>query len=310
MDFRHLEYFCEIAKENNVTKAAANLYVSQSAVNQYLLKLEKELGTQLFVRNHRNWKLTQAGEIYLEGCRKALLIRDDTYNAIQDLVDSRASSLTIGLTPTRGLTMFTEIFPELMRSFPGLKISPIEMSAMSQQRASIDGTIDLGFLLLAESQLDSQNYIDLGEEEIILVVPVSHPLCSTYQDSGELPTISLRQLKDFPFALTRQRSTFRGLCDRMFEKAGFDPEILMETSNTAHVTKITETGQCCGLIPYYYADTENPHYRCFRLKQHPVWHLYILHREEMYLTKAEEEFIRLSRAYWKKHIRNPASDHS
>ena len=44
MDFRHLDYFIEIARENNISKAAKKLYVSQSAVNQYLLKLEAELG--------------------------------------------------------------------------------------------------------------------------------------------------------------------------------------------------------------------------------------------------------------------------
>ena len=77
MDFRHLEYFIEMARENNITRAAERLYVSQSAVNQHLLKLEAELGTQLFVRSRRNWRLTEAGEIYLEGCRKAMLIRQE-----------------------------------------------------------------------------------------------------------------------------------------------------------------------------------------------------------------------------------------
>ena len=45
MDFRECEYMVEIAKENNITKAAKNLFISQSALNQQLLKLEKELGT-------------------------------------------------------------------------------------------------------------------------------------------------------------------------------------------------------------------------------------------------------------------------
>ena len=41
MDFRECEYMVEIAKENNITKAAKNLFISQSALNQQLLKLEK-----------------------------------------------------------------------------------------------------------------------------------------------------------------------------------------------------------------------------------------------------------------------------
>ena len=50
MYFRYLEYFLEIARDNNISKAAERLFVSQSAVNQYLLKLENELGTKLFER--------------------------------------------------------------------------------------------------------------------------------------------------------------------------------------------------------------------------------------------------------------------
>ena len=88
MDFRECEYMVEIAKENNITKAAKNLFISQSALNQQLLKLEKELGTQLFVRSRTDWHPTEAGEAYLQGARKALLIKQDTYKKIYNITHS------------------------------------------------------------------------------------------------------------------------------------------------------------------------------------------------------------------------------
>lgn len=51
MDFKLLEYILMIATENNITKAAKKLFISQSALNQQLLKLESELGTKLFYRS-------------------------------------------------------------------------------------------------------------------------------------------------------------------------------------------------------------------------------------------------------------------
>ena len=48
MDLKQLEYIVKIAEENSITKAAEQLYITQSALNQQLLKLENELGTQLF----------------------------------------------------------------------------------------------------------------------------------------------------------------------------------------------------------------------------------------------------------------------
>lgn len=52
MDTRHLKYFITIAQKGNMTKAADELYVSQSSLSQYLAKLEQELGVPLFERTH------------------------------------------------------------------------------------------------------------------------------------------------------------------------------------------------------------------------------------------------------------------
>ena len=72
MDLRQLEYIVQIAEENNITRAAEKLYITQSALNQQLLKLEKELGVPLFHRSRTDWHPTEAGEIYLSAARKML----------------------------------------------------------------------------------------------------------------------------------------------------------------------------------------------------------------------------------------------
>ena len=109
MDTKQIEYILKIAEENNITKAAEKLFITQSALNQQLLKLEKELGTPLFHRSRTNWRLTEAGEIYVEGAKAALQIKNTTYNKIYDVVSARKGHLILGLTPGRGLRMFTAI---------------------------------------------------------------------------------------------------------------------------------------------------------------------------------------------------------
>lgn len=65
MNFKQCIIFREIAKTKNFTKAANNLYLTQSAVSHTIKELEKEAGTQLFERLHRSVKLTPPGEIFL-----------------------------------------------------------------------------------------------------------------------------------------------------------------------------------------------------------------------------------------------------
>ena len=208
MDFRECEYMVEIAKENNITKAAKNLFISQSALNQQLLKLEKELGTQLFVRSRTDWHPTEAGEAYLQGAQKALLIKQDTYKRIYNITHSGKSELKIGLTTNRGIRMFTQIYPKLHKKYDELRISPQEMSVANLQQELKAGTIDLGFVTLRADQRTNDDYLTIGSEEMCVLVPRMHPLCDRYSFSGsELPVINLKDIKYEPFVVMSHAST-------------------------------------------------------------------------------------------------------
>ena len=61
MELRQLKYFSAVAKQLSFTKAAATLFVSQSAISQQISALESELGIQLLVRDKHAVSLTQAG---------------------------------------------------------------------------------------------------------------------------------------------------------------------------------------------------------------------------------------------------------
>lgn len=319
MDFRYLEYFVEIARENNISRAAERLHVSQSAVNQYLLKLEKELNTQLFIRTPRNWQLTKAGEVYLEGCRKALLIRQDTYRQITEIIQSHKTKLTVGLTPNRGLVMFTSIFPKLHEKYPELTITPIELNAQEQMKAMAYGRIDLGFMVQRENKISQYTCIDLCAEEMVVQVPISHPICHSIKEPEEiaiapcgeypiLPTIDLCHLREMPFVLTREGSSggvLREISDSVFQEAGFTPNVLMDTTETPHIVQMAKICECCGIIPRYYADTNSSAFRYFALSSHPIWHLLIFYRSDGFLTQASKDYISLAKTFWTQHLIPP-----
>ena len=65
LNFHHLHYFWAVAKEGNLTRAAAQLHVSQSALSNQIKQLEEQLGQALFARVGRGLKLTEAGQLAL-----------------------------------------------------------------------------------------------------------------------------------------------------------------------------------------------------------------------------------------------------
>lgn len=70
MDFRQLEYIVAIAENKSISKAAETLFISQSGLNQQLIKLEKELGLQLFDRNKHFLRPTKAGGDLCQKCHR------------------------------------------------------------------------------------------------------------------------------------------------------------------------------------------------------------------------------------------------
>lgn len=298
MDLKQLEYIIKIAEENNITKAAEKLFITQSALNQQLLRLENELGTQLFVRSRSNWHLTRAGEIYVENAKKIVRIKKDTYNQINDLIDIKKGKLVIGLTPERGSEMFASIYPIFYKKYPNVKIEPLEMAVKQQQHEITLGNLDIGFLTLQSFQKTNDEYIHICSEDIILAVPKAHPLAHLGGKLGvKLPQVSLECFKDDSFAIIQKGSTLREIYDNLIAEEDINPHILLETRSCHNLYNMVDEGICCSVFPITYAlDSSNVSY--FSIKQKPVWEVYASYKKGSYLSSVAKEFIKIATEYW------------
>ncbi|MEH7073770.1 LysR family transcriptional regulator [Neobacillus drentensis] len=302
MDLKQLEYMIKIAEENNITKAAKKLFITQSALNQQLLRLEKELGTQLFLRSKRNWHLTQAGEIYVENAKKMVRIKLDTYNQINDLIEIKKGQLRIGLTPERGPEMFAAIYPIFYKKYPNVKIEPFEMGVKQQQDEITQGNLDIGFLTLQSFQKTNDNYLPICTEEIILAVPKAHRLAHLGGRIGEkLPEISLSCFNHDSFAIMQKGSTLREIYDNLISEEDFDPNILLETRSVHNLYHMVAEGICCSVIPSAYAkDSSTVSY--FTITQKPVWEVCVSYQKGSYLSNVAKDLIKLATDYWTKKL--------
>src|SRR5277367_1538484 len=83
MELRHLRYFVVVAEEQNVTRAAERLHVSQPPLSRQIRDLEEELGVELFRRTAKSLALTEAGKIFLREARAVLLRTDQAVEAVR-----------------------------------------------------------------------------------------------------------------------------------------------------------------------------------------------------------------------------------
>lgn len=301
MDLKQLEYIVEIAKEKNITKAAEKLFITQSALNQQLLKLEKDLGSPLFYRSRTNWHLTEVGEIYINAAKEILGIKKETYNQISDLINMKNTHLSIGLTPERGISMFASVYPEFHKLHPNVIVDPIELSVREQEFMINRRELDVGFLTLSDDMQKNNNvYTSILTEDIIVAIPANHPLAkygSTYGSS--LNDIDLSLLKDDNFVLISKGSTIREAVNPLFQEAGFLPKLLFETQSCRTLIYMVKKNLCCTILPQHYAiNSDDVVY--FSLPQKPQLRVVAMYKKGSYLSKATEDFIKLASAYWNK----------
>lgn len=302
MDLKQIEYIVKIDDEHSITRAAEKLFVTQSALNQQLLRLEKELGAPLFHRSKVDMRPTEIGQVYLDNAREILRIKQRTYNLINDMTDAKKGRLSIGFTPGRGSEMFTHVYPSFHQAYPNVIVEPHELSVHRQQQMISQGNLDIGFQTLSERQKTDSEYIKLGEEEIFLLVPSIHPaaeqLAAAQTASAPFPIANLALFQYEPFVLMYKESTIRAITDEIFRKSGFTPNVLFETASNNTVLSMIEANLCCGVVPEYYVRRLPKGISCFAFPTHPSWDIVANYRKNGYLSEAAKYFIELVRNFW------------
>ena len=299
MDTRLIEHILKIAEEKSITKAAEKLYLTQSALNQQLLHLEHELGTPLFKRSKANWGPTRAGEIYLEGAREMLRVKQNTYSQISDLTHGYTGTIRVGMTPVRGPDMFIHVYPAFHEQYPNLVVVPYELNVFQMQKLVTAGDLDLGFMTLFESQRDDNEYQNLYEEEILIAVPEAWNLEGAVMEAGKRrPRLPLLALKDRPMILLRKQTTMRPVLDRLFRARQVVPQILFDTANPATILEMVRAGICCGIVAESTAQGFEQGIRYYSFEKPLRWNVAVSYPKGAFLNQAEKLFIQQAREYW------------
>lgn len=104
-----LEYFIEVVEQNNFTKAAEKLFISQSALSKSIQSLEKELDTSLFTRDPRELKLTEEGRLVYHYAKDVLNYWHDRTAELFSSSNYKKGTLRFGLPPSAGSVYFSRV---------------------------------------------------------------------------------------------------------------------------------------------------------------------------------------------------------
>ena len=185
MELRTLRYFLEIAREENMTRAAERLHVSQSALSRQVKSLEEELGKRLFIRHSFRIELTPEGQLLRKRAEDILQMVDKTTEEFQTLTDDLRGDIFIGCAESEAMKRLADVLVQLNRQHPG-----IHYHLKSGNTADIAGDLDKGLLDFAvianPVDLSKYNFITLPTRDRWgAILPKDHPLAAKTSVSAE-----------------------------------------------------------------------------------------------------------------------------
>lgn len=164
MEIRVLRYFLTVAREQNMTRAAEHLHVTQPTLSKQLKQLEEEIGKKLFTRSNYSIKLTDEGILLRKRAEDILNMVDKTMEEFQSLDDITGGDIYIGTAESNGITPFIRILKQLQMKYPGL-----HLHFYSSGTDAIDERLDKGLLdfaiVVQEIDLSKYNYLKIESKD-------------------------------------------------------------------------------------------------------------------------------------------------
>jgi DNA-binding transcriptional LysR family regulator len=232
VELRQLEYFRMVCRENNVTRAAARLHVSQPSVTVGIHRLEEELGVKLLDRSQKKIAVTEAGRIFLQRTEEILARVNDSVKEMNDCRISHGGSIRIGITAIMGAVLFPFAFARFRKDYPNVQMTVLEEGSLSVQKRLESGELDIGIMITSNLPTHLES-LPISTGRIFVCLPLAHPL-------GARSSIPLNELRDQPFILFREDTCIRRIILEECAKFNFFPKIVLSSSQIGTVLELVK----------------------------------------------------------------------
>jgi len=245
MELRHLKYFVAVAEEENVTRAALKLHVSQPALSRQVRDLEEELGFSLLERGANSMRLTEGGRAFLVEARAILQRADAAVKAARAIANGNMGELHIGYAPS----LTARILPPALRMFqaekPDVRVIWHDQSTQEMLSGLRANQLHLAFLVHPmRNMMKGLHFQELALDPVRLALAPSHPLAEkrsvTTAEALHLPLITYSR-KEYP--------EYHELLKRVFGAETGKLRIMEEHDSVTSLIAAVEAGSGAALAP-------------------------------------------------------------
>lgn len=166
MELRVLRYYLTVAREENITRAAEILHITQPTLSRQMAELEEELNTRLFDRTNRRIVLTEAGMLLRRRAEEIISLTDKTEQEFKNGSEELMGTISIGSGVTAAVT---EALPELLQSYtasyPQVRFELRTGTAAVVKEQLDKGLLDIG-ILVEPVEVEKYEFVRLPKKEV------------------------------------------------------------------------------------------------------------------------------------------------
>ena len=260
--FTHMDYIYEVYKERSFSRAAQNLYISQSSLSLTVKRAEEKIGMAIFDRSTYPIQLTEFGTLYINAVEEIRTITKGLSDYIHDVNHLQKGQLSVGASNFFATYLIAPAVSLFKRQYPNISVKMHEGQTTDLQAKLISGTIDLLVSNWTLNPADFQREY-LFTEQLVLAVPKALlpspilPECVLASEEltdgtpAQRPGVSLKEFSHIPFVGMRPGNDSRTRVEAMFSDAGVQPQWVVELDQASTAYHLV----CDGMGASVVADT-------------------------------------------------------
>lgn len=225
MELRQIYYALEVAKERNFSKAANNLFITQSNISQQINSLEQELDAKLFVRDQHGVKLTEDGKKFCINAQKIVDEIDNLMISFNKNTNIDKEIIKIAVFPFANKVGITSVITDFFNINANLLMSIKVADNYDAYYGLESGELDFAIVKIRPEEKSSKyEYVFLSEEKLCLLVNKDNRLANK-------KTIKAEELSELPLLMADSSSSIYNDVRKVYKELGANFNVIFETTN-------------------------------------------------------------------------------
>jgi len=253
--FREMDYVYAVYANKSFSKAAEEMFLSQSSLSLMVKKAERRIGAPIFDRSSLPITLTEAGEAYIHAVEQIRSVTDTFRSDVDSLRNCLSGRLALG-----GTTLFTSyiLAPSLSAfsaQFPRVDLFLHEAGSDLLQEELLSGSLDF---VVDNGKLDKKLFsrTPILDDELLLAVPATFPQnreAARYRLFSDLGTeraepVPLAYFADAAFLLLKRGNDTRERADALIDRAELSPAVRLQTDHQIVAYNFAAEGMGCTFV--------------------------------------------------------------